>query len=94
MAGNLLAGNPRAAATAALHPTSLSPEEARTLIQRMGYDKGPFAQVFEALTNPVVVIGAALSLVFPVVSLKGLWRVSDKVRRAASKTPLLPLWFG
>lgn len=90
IAPNLLRGDPLAAGRAAISPLSLSPEEAKSLRERLGLGDGPFAWVFETLTNPLVLLGAALSIKFPIPKLKNMMGVSKQLRRASESSYLPP----
>ena len=72
-------------------PDELSPEEARTLAQQMGHGEGFFGHVLDGITNPIVIIGAMLSLRFPVPSAKNALRVRKEIENARLDS-WFPMW--
>jgi len=87
--GNLLKADPAAATRAFFSPESLSPEEAQTLRDQLGLSDGLFSFMFDAVTNPITLLGIALSMKFPIPRLVDMQKMSAKVARI-SKTNLLP----
>lgn len=62
---NAVGGDAGAALTALVDPDSLSPEEAKTLSQRMGL-KGFAGGILDTITDPVVLFGLATSFRWPI----------------------------
>lgn len=90
VAANLLRADPKAAARALFKPSSLSPSEARTIVREFGLGGGLLGTIFEALTDPLVVLGAILAYRFPVGSLKSLTRAGKQIAEADLRGGLLP----
>ena len=85
---NVLVGNLGGAASALTKPEELSPDERDAFLKKHGLDKGPFAAVFRVLTNPAVIITAALSLKFPVPTAQNIFKFSQKVGGYTAKFPI------
>lgn len=84
-------GDVGAALRAEFSPGSLSPEEAQSIIQAAELDTGVLGPIFESLTNPIVILGAALSFAFPVLKLRQMYgSVSKQIKKADQMGHMLP----
>jgi len=83
---NALYGNIGGAGRALVSPESLGPEEAKTLVERWGLKDHPFGWVMEAATNPIVLIGLALAVKWPVGAFSKLREMSPQLLKRA-RTP-------
>ena len=76
---NALRGDTDALLRSIFNPKSLSPEQSQTLAEQWGIADGPFGMIWRTATNPLFLIGALLSLRFPIPTIKNILRVSKKV---------------
>lgn len=86
---NLLAGQPEAIEASLVHPEALTPKERDAFLKQYGLDKGPYTPIFRLMTNPVVLLSAALSLKFPVPTAENVFKYSEKVSGYLAKIPIL-----
>lgn len=85
----MLSGDIDAAWRAMLQPQTLTPHERAEMGRKLGIDGGPFAQVFQGLTNPLLIISLILSHKFPVPAGDAVFKLSQKVGSLTSRFPIL-----
>ena len=86
---NTFAGDLPAAWKSLFQPKELTENERNTLLKKWGLDKGPYAQVFKTLTNPVLIAALAVSHVFPIAAGNNIFKISKKVQSLAARVPVL-----
>lgn len=86
---NLLEGDTAGATAALSDPTELSPRERDAFLKKHGLDKGPFTPIYRVMTNPAVIISAALSLKFPVPTAQNIFKYSERLSGYTAKYPIL-----
>lgn len=83
---NLVQGDLDAALRSFYDSDSLSPKEAQDLVDKAGLSKHPLAPVFRMATNPIVILGLALALHFPVTS-SAEWKEFSLQAYRKARTP-------
>ena len=86
---NLLTGDVGGAGAALLKPESMTPKERDALLKELGIEKHPFASALRVLTNPAVLVSAAISMKFPVPSAANIFKVSEQLAGYTSRFPIL-----
>lgn len=86
LAQNIATGNASGALRSVTSPTSLSPEESKSLIQKyLGDDPGPIGAILDVISNPIVIAGAVLSIAYPIANAAKLLEVGTKAERLAKR---------
>jgi hypothetical protein len=85
----LLTGDIDVAWRAMLTPQALTPHERTEMGKKLGIDGGPFAQVFQGLTNPLLIVSLLLSHKFPVPAGDAVFKLSQKVGGLTARFPVL-----
>lgn len=84
---NLLSGEPKAAAQALLYPNTLSPSQLKKLKDKFG-SGGKHDPILNTIlsisTNPLFLIGMALSLKFPAPSAKNLYKMATTIKNTGT----------
>lgn len=88
-AQNAIMGDMGGAVDALTSPEEMSPHERDSLLKRLGVDKGPFAPVFRALTNPALILSAAVSMKFPVATAGNMFKFSEQLSGYTSRFPVI-----
>lgn len=86
---NAFAGDLPAAWRSMFQPKELTEKEKHRLLKQWGLDEGPYAPVFRALTNPLLIISLALSHKFPVPVGDNIFKLSKAAQGLAAKVPVL-----
>lgn len=87
-AQNVVMGDLGGAVTAVTSPEEMSPREKDVLLKRLGVDKGPFAPAFRLLTNPALILSAAVSMKFPVATARNMFKFSEELSGYTSRFPV------
>lgn len=84
-ANALLSGDPLTALRGATNPLDVSPAEQQSWAERyLGLDPGPLASAVTAATSPMVLVGLALTLKYPVLKASSVLEFGDKIKKYAS----------
>ncbi len=87
-AANLSTGDFGAAATAMFTPTSLSPRERRSVAERyLGNDPGPLQEILEVVSNPLIIGGLVLTMMYKVPTASRALDFSNRLQAYARKIP-------
>ena len=90
---NLTKGDVDASIKSIFSPSSLSPQNRRPLFEQ--FRKSPFGNaVLDVVSNPLVLIGIALSMRFPVSKTYGMFNQGDKLAGYAKKLGPMGKWLG
>lgn len=79
---NTIKGDPDGSIRSLLAPDTLSPAQHKSLTSEwLGTERGPIATVLSTVTNPLVLIGAALSYKWPAMNLAEMGGVAKSLKR-------------
>ncbi len=88
-AQNLFTGNLPGVWRSLFQPKDLTELEKNRLLKRWGLADGPYKQVFETVTNPVLLLALAVSHKFPIPAGDNLFKLSKKVQSLGARVPVL-----
>lgn len=77
--GNLLSGDFEASARSTVAPLSLSPKERESLGDRLLGKDSPLRPLVDVATNPFVLLGAALTIAYPVATAERMFTFAGKL---------------
>lgn len=92
---NALSGDPRAALTSVVAPLDLTPEQKRSIADRLlGHPRSPVHSLVDIATNPFVIAGAVLTTAYPVSHAGRLLQYTERLGGYLRRVGPIARFFG